>query len=278
MSLISVPPSAMAFIPSVDLTRPMHRVALVAVGSVAFGAAYLWYLQRSVSAQVSNSHATRVPRNPLSKKRQGKHQSFPRDIQVPSAVPADVAAEDSDQILTYERIVSRPVPASHIAQPASDLASSPSELLTAYIRTTMKAFTWTPQAFILRAMVPAEAKKTFDRDAIDAMDFVSPHLVTGVYRVVHRGPNPQGTGDQVMLRLEAPEGFRGPAAKGLILAEVKMEMSDSGEPMVVFVNETWMWRGRGEKPTLLEGNLSRWMHTLIISSMVVKGIRAVSKS
>ncbi len=251
-----------------------NRLVLVTLGTVALTTAYVLYLKRSISQHVASSHGTRVPATKSTKT--GGPDDFPKGTQVPSVVPPEVASQNSDQILSFERIVSNPISASKVAFPLSGLDSSPSSLLTAYIRTTMTAFSWTPQAFMLRAMVPKEAKQTFGAEAIAAMDFASPHWVTGVYRVAHRGMNPQGTGDQVILNLEPPEGYHGPVVKGLIVAGVEKVDSGSGEPQVVFVNETWMWRAPSERPTLLEGSLSRWMHTWIISSMVVKGIHGVS--
>lgn len=49
-----------------------------------------------------------------------------------------------------------------------------------------------------------------------------------------------------------------------------------GGNKVKFVNETVLWRGVSGSPTLLEGCIGRWLHTLMASWLVVKGIGAVT--
>ena len=49
-----------------------------------------------------------------------------------------------------------------------------------------------------------------------------------------------------------------------------------GGNKVKFVNETVLWRGVSDKPTLLEGCMGRWLHTFMAGWLVVKGIGAVT--
>ena len=268
-----------SILPSMQGLRSPSRLTLVAALPVALGTAYVLYIRHTISRQVSSTHGIRFPKS----MKEGKQSTFPDNVELPSGIPQAVAEEGSEYILSFERIVSRPIPASLLAFPLPGLDGSPSELLTRYVRTTMKKFAWTPQAFILRAMVGEEAKRTFDTSAIDAMDFASPHRVAGVYCVANRSATSQGTGDQVTIYLSPPEGYHGPVVQGLIVTKAERVNSGSSESSskehdaVVFVNETWLWRTPDEKPTLLEVGSSRSFHTFIISRMVIAAISSVRK-
>ncbi|KAG8168227.1 hypothetical protein KVR01_003916 [Diaporthe batatas] len=105
------------------------------------------------------------------------------------------------------------------------------------------------------------------------MDFATmDQRVDGVYIVQYRGS--ESHGERVEMRLSAPEGFRGPRSDGIIVAAIEPVGADASDD-VVFVNETWLWRYQNEKPTLLEGSISRWFHSLLAAWLIGKGIESV---
>lgn len=191
---------------------------------------------------------------------------------LPRSLPQSVAADDTGGIVLWnERVVSKPVALSELGWPGGDL----DELLTRYVRATMVAFTWTPQAYLIRKMLPAGVGETFDAEYINAMDFrMADQRVDGVYTVQYRGAGPRG--ERVEMRLSPPEEYTGPKSDGIIVAAI--EPVGAGAPdAVVFVNETWLWRGPDEKPTLLEGSIGRWFHSLLAAWLVGKGIKSIRR-
>lgn len=70
--------------------------------------------------------------------------------------------------------------------------------------------------------------------------------------------------------LSPPEGYTGPEAHGVIVAAVELVGDD-----FMFVNETWLRRGLDEKPTMLEGAVGRWFHSLLAAWLIGKGVSAV---
>jgi hypothetical protein len=175
----------------------------------------------------------------------------------------------------YEHVASHPIASGLLGDVGSkDLAS----LLTSYLRTTMTAFSRTPQAFMIRAAIAdANEKRTFDRSWIEQLSFAEGDRVDGVYRVAYRGAESSGEGSQrCELMLDAPASYTGPVVTGMIVATVESIAKPDGEDAVVFVNETWFWRKTGDKPVMLESAVGRWLHSLLAGWLVVKGIRAVS--
>lgn len=191
---------------------------------------------------------------------------------LPMSLPQAVADDEADgYALWHERVVSKPAALSELGWSSGSL----DELLTRYVRATMVAFTWTPQAYLIRKMLPAGFGETFEAGYINTMDFSTVgERVNGVYTVQYRGSEPHG--ERVEMRLCAPEEFRGPRSDGIIVAAI--EPAGAGAPDdVVFVNETWLWRNQNEKPTLLEGSISGWLHSLLAAWLVGKGIKSVRK-
>ncbi|KAI1384158.1 uncharacterized protein F4822DRAFT_418901 [Hypoxylon trugodes] len=143
-------------------------------------------------------------------------------------------------------------------------------LLEAYLAATMRAFSWTPQALIMAGMGssvqdPAGYKRSFARDYLNTCRFMVGDRVCGVYVVRAREAG------RVVLDLSPPVGWKGPVVSGVIDTGFERVGED-----VRLVNETIMWRRKDEKkPTLLEGRLGRWMHTLMASWLVVRGVKAV---
>lgn len=118
--------------------------------------------------------------------------------------------------------------------------------------------------------------ETFSRERIQKLDFGVGDRVHGVWQVAYRGDGDRESKisegrERVELAMEAPVGYRGPVVEGVVV--VGVERMD--EKHVVFVNETWMWRRRGEKKVLLENAAGRWFHTLLSSWLVKRGVDAL---
>ncbi|KAF3767560.1 hypothetical protein M406DRAFT_69696 [Cryphonectria parasitica EP155] len=196
---------------------------------------------------------------------------------LPQSFPSSVAANDfADHIVWHERVVSKPVLLSALVGREWD-EQEVDEILTRYVRGTMCAFAKTPQSGLLWKMVPADVRLTFEKGYIDTMDFRQVgQRVDGVYTVQHRGAGPEGIhGQRVELRLDAPEGYTGPKSDGMIVASVEAAGGDA-TGLVVFANETWLWRRRdGEKPTLLESAVGRWLHSLMAAWLIREGVSAL---
>ncbi|KAL2263510.1 hypothetical protein VTK26DRAFT_6411 [Humicola hyalothermophila] len=245
------------------LATPKLAISL-AVLPLAISATYLVYLRRVVSTECTVSTGLRNK-----KKRTNTLSSA---VRRPVTLPQEVASDESEWVLAHERVVSRPLAPS--ALPSYSLETDLSTVLTHYVRATMAAFSWTPQAFILRASAgDSAARETFDPAFIRRLDFREGDRVNGFWKVVYcGGSGPQGN-ERVEMALHAPPNYRGPVVRGVVVAGI--EMRDDGN--VVFVNETWMWRREGEAPVLLEGRMGQWLHEVLSGWLVMKGIREVTE-
>ena len=261
-------------------------VALIAL-PVAIPVAYLFYLSRAIRKSTTSTTGRRdQPRLT------GSEPHQPRD---PASLPAEVKSDSSQWVVAYERVVSNLVPISSlryaIAGPltashssAKESTTQPSTLLREYIRAIHVAFSWTPQAVLIRAVIKeAELRRTFDGAWIDSMTFAPGELVNGVYRVSHHQKDDSTVSERTELIMEVPASVKGPAVRGLLVAAVEpVPAADPHRPgktekedMVVFVNETWMWRRTEEKPTLLETPLGKWFHTQLAGWLILKGLGPV---
>lgn len=210
------------------------------------------------------------------------------------AIPADVLAAADTYVISRERIVSEAIALDRIL-PAlrSGLADSdddseedenedeeePRDLLETYLATTMRMFTWTPQAYAMKAMVsrlPAGGAhaETFTTPYLDTCLFEEGDRVCGVYVVREHVSSTKG--ERIFLDLSAPEGWDGPEVKGVLDCGFLFGQDADGGRVVRFVNETVMWRGKDEKPTLLEGGFSRRLHAWMVGWMMVRGIESVT--
>ncbi|KAI0855184.1 hypothetical protein F4860DRAFT_497146, partial [Xylaria cubensis] len=190
-----------------------------------------------------------------------------------------LAAPDN-YVISRERVVSEAIPLDNILVISlQDRGSGIGRgLLETYLATTMRMFTWTPQAFVMKSMVSrlpggAAHANTFSSAYLDSCTFEAGDRVCGVYRVLERVCDPRGV--RILLDLSPPEGWKGPVVSGVLDCGFVVE-KEGDKSFVRFVNETVLWRRKDEKPTLLEGTVSRWLHTLMVSWMMVRGVEAVA--
>ncbi|KAK1771445.1 hypothetical protein QBC33DRAFT_591730 [Phialemonium atrogriseum] len=264
--------------------RTAGTILAVLLTPVLLETGYLLYLKRTVTRRTVASAGRRLPAaaaaaaagKPTADENSKARETIPASVKRPTKLPAAVADDASqDYVLAYERLVSHPVAAASLRD-----GQQQQLLLTSYVRATMKAFARTPQSFAIRAAAGPDARRTFAPAYIDGLAFGPGDRVDGVYTVAYRGSGgPGGRGEErVELMLDAPEGYRGPVVTGMIVAAVEVVPGDAERPeQVVFVNETWMWRRLDERPTMLEGSLGSWLHSLLAGWLVVKGVEAVTK-
>lgn len=310
--IISTSQSAMPL--PVTIRSPSSKTAAtvlaILIAPVVLEAGYLLYLKRYVSRRTVASGGRRLPRsssvqpasasvdpNDSKTPPSSAQETIPASVHRPASLPAHVSDDASqDCVLAYERLVSHPVAASSLREglefppdeatsPSLLLSSQQQQLLTTYLRATMKAFARTPQAYVIRAALGPDARRTFGDAHIDGLEFRIGDRVAGVYTVAYRGCR-SGEGireERVELMLDAPSCYRGPVVEGLIAAAVELlpddEIGDEKELVrrAVFVNETWMWRKPEEKPTMLEGKVGSWLHSLLAGWLVTKGLDVVTK-
>lgn len=256
-------------------------ISAAAIIPIILPTAYILYLNRTVSKQTSSSTGRRS-RSGGDKDTAAASSPTPW---LPASLPEDVRPVDSDWVLAFERVVSRPVPVSSLIRPPNaspSESSSPSDLLKLYSQAAQIAFSWTPQAFAIRASIREPGlKRTFDEDVIKSLEFRSGDIANGVYKVTYSGQGETSAAERVELALEAPKSYKGPVPRGLIVSEIQVvgpsgTVSQGDGDHVVFVNETWMWRRDTEPPTLIEGSVGGWLHTILAGWLALKGMRAVA--
>ncbi|KAI0183146.1 hypothetical protein EV127DRAFT_447840 [Xylaria flabelliformis] len=259
-------------------------LALLAAAPIVLPAAYMVYVLQQ-SAQRTTASATVTPPDPLvDRSLTAKENSEAGEVDGGGgdtlAIPPAVLAAPDNYVISRERVVSEAIPLDNILVISLQDRGSGSGrgLLETYLATTMRMFTWTPQAFVMKFMVSripggAAHANTFSSTYLDACTFELGDRVCGVYRVRERVCDPKGV--RILLDLSPPEGWKGPVVSGVLDCGFVVEKKGD-ESFVRFVNETVLWRRRDEKPTLLEGTVSRWLHTLMVSWMMVRGVEAVA--
>ncbi|OTA80550.1 hypothetical protein M434DRAFT_401723 [Hypoxylon sp. CO27-5] len=262
---------------SAATTTTTFRV-LLALAPVALPTAYLLFLKRSLAKRTVAS-ARISPPDPLiapaPSTSTSTSQTADDDDDDEIVLPSHVRGAPELFVVAREKVVSEVVP---IAVLRPEFVGGDGELdglLEAYLSATMQAFARTPQALLLLLMArmggslrdPEACRRTFGAGYLSECGFEEGDRVCGVYVVRGR------RGGRVVLDLSPPSGWKGPVVTGALNVGFDRE----GEDGVRFVNETIMWRRKeGEKPTLLEGKVGRWLHTLMASWLVVKGIEAVT--
>ncbi|KAK4234115.1 hypothetical protein C8A03DRAFT_47484 [Achaetomium macrosporum] len=225
---------------------------------------YLLYLDRALSKQFKTATGIR--------NRKKLASALPPAISRPNSLPPEVDSDDSEWVLVCERVVSMPVRPYHLLyEPKARLSG----ILTTYIRASMTAFSWTPQALILWACAgDSAARKTFNGQFIRNLEFRHGDRVNGFWRVVYRDTGAaHGDSERLEMALDPPPNYRGPVVRGLVVAAVEKQSDGS----IVFVNETWMWRKQSENSVLLERSAGQWLHVLLSEWLVMKGLRAVAE-
>ncbi|ETS75182.1 hypothetical protein PFICI_13666 [Pestalotiopsis fici W106-1] len=205
-------------------------------------------------------------------------------------LPAEVQQDRDAWIVVRERIVSKPFQTTSTRQTKGEEKSRLSGLLDTYLRTTMRLFTYTPQAWLMRRlMTDPEARRTFETGYLSSCDFAVGDRVCGVYVVTSRSAPRQEEDEEgretVVLVLAPPQGWTGPVVKGRLIAvleeeEQKEEDMEGGNGVrtIRAVNETVLWRRReGEAPVFLEGAVGRWLHAFMVQWMVIRGVQTVKR-
>ncbi|KAI1279357.1 hypothetical protein F5Y07DRAFT_41143 [Xylaria sp. FL0933] len=265
---------------------PIALLAVVALLPAAYSAYILRQAARRTSATASISPPDPLPVDAT---------ADDKDDDTLIAIPPAVRAALDEYVIARERIVSETVPLRKILpglragleawsekqrKGVDRDANARKGLLETYLATTMRMFTWTPQAFVMKHMVSrlpdgAAYAGTFAGSYLDTCFFQAGDRVCGVYVVRERVRSK--TGERVLLDLSPPEGWKGPVVAGVLDCGFVLGV-EGGERVVRFVNETVMWRRKEDgKPTLLEGTVSRWLHGAMVGWMMVRGVEAVTR-
>lgn len=268
--------------PTISFPFSPRTTAIILAATVipiALPAGYLYLLKRSTAPYISSSFTGRRPARRSKDGAAATGSMSAGGYREPVTLPAEVADDGpaGQYVLVHERVVSRPVPVSALSV-APD--APPSALMTAYSRATMEAFSHTPQAPILKRMVRGcePGPRSFEPEWLAMLGFDVGDVADGLYRVVYRGDGEQQAQERIELALAPPEGYTGPVVHGVIVSIVQRAPAtgSAAEPKVVFINETWIWRREGEKPSILETTIGGWMHSLMAGWLIMKGIKAVT--
>ncbi|KAI0548903.1 hypothetical protein F4679DRAFT_288596 [Xylaria curta] len=258
-------------------------LALLAAAPIVLPVAYMVYVLRQSAQRTTASMSITPPDSLVGKLLNGEiGEDGGRGDTL--AIPPAVL---DNYVISRERIVSEAIPLDDIlvislkdkgSGGIGTMGSGRRGLLETYLATTMRMFTWTPQAFVMKSMVSrlpdgGAHVDTFSSAYLDTCTFEAGDRVCGVYRVRERVRDPRGV--RIFLDLSPPEGWKGPVVSGVLDCGFVVEKRGS-ENFVRFVNETILWRRKDGTPTLLEGTLSRWLHTMMIRWMMVRGVEAVT--
>ncbi|KAI3324681.1 hypothetical protein HD806DRAFT_493340 [Xylariaceae sp. AK1471] len=286
-------------IPRLPVSAP---VVLLALTPVVLPAAYAAYVLRQ-GARRTTASASISPPDPLplpvvrEKVKEERERvggiAAEQDGEVGDevmAIPPAVLAARELYVISRERVVSEAVPLERILPSLrGGLESQGREeggrgLLEKYVSSTMRTFTWTPQAFIIKFMVSRlpngkQHADTYSASYLEECCFEVGDRVCGVYTIRERiqQKNKRGEGERIILDLNPPEGWKGPVVTGALDCGLLIEEGEEGKRFVRLVNETVMWRRKEEKPTLLEGGFGRWAHTLMVGWLIVRGVEAVTR-
>jgi hypothetical protein len=278
---------------------PHLPLALLAVAPVVLPTAYVACVLYRCARRTTATARVEAPGSRRAKtirrgKGKGKEEDGFEEADTVAIPPDVLAAASENYVIARERITSEPVPVERLGTQAGLLLSGLTKgegegegergVLEKYLTTTMRLFTYTPQAYIMKAMVSrvpngAAHAHTYSTEYLNACKFVPGDRVCGVYVVRERVPVESG-GERVILDLSPPEGWKGPVVTGaldcgFVLQQQEEEGENSGA-VVRLVNETLMWRRLDERPSLLEGAVGRVLHTLMVRWMVARAVDAVT--
>lgn len=259
------------------------RAVLVSLSlvPVVIPAVYLTVVQALVSRQIASSGTARRVLTKKDKLLAETSTASVENAALPKSIPEDLLEDGAPYIVTCERVVSKPIPVQALTDPVLDDAEASNKkktsfLLTSYLRGTMSAFAWTPQGLVMKSIIKdADVRRTFSSSHIQGLTFVAGNLACGAYQVTYRAGaegNEALSRDRVELSIVPLADRPQLVVHGVIVIEIERTPTH-----VVFVNETWMWRhATDEKPTMLEGAVGRWLHSLVAGWMILKGSRKVT--
>ncbi|RYP43047.1 hypothetical protein DL768_010105 [Monosporascus sp. mg162] len=285
---------------AVGTRNPRTTTAVVLVVCVAAPAAYLALAKRSLGRR-TEARPTRVgsPRSGSAKDGDGEGILAGTLAPLPDEVMASEA--DAGVVVAREAVRSHPFPVASLkpefvrrrpglglglgldadAGACADAEVSEADkdaMVSAFLRTSMRLFTRTPQAVLMRRLMPAgDAAASFEAPYLDACAFAVGDRVCGVYVVAERRA---ADGAAVaVLRLSPPEGWSGPRPEGVIVVAVVEDRDGEkgeGSAELRFVNETVLWRRADGAPTVLESRVGAWLHELMVRWFVVRAVDAVT--
>ena len=264
-------------------TMPLPKAALISLSlvPVVVPAVYLAVVQVLVLRQIATAGTAKRILTKKDKLLAETSAATAENSAPPKSIPEHLLDDAAPYIVACERVVSRPIPASALTDPILvDAAASDKQktsfLLTSYLRGTMSAFAWTPQGLLMKSVVAdAAVRRTFCLDYIRGLTFVAGDLACGAYQVTYRA-GAEGdislSRDRVELSIVPLAGRPDLVVHGVVVTGIERTPTE-----VVFVNETWMWRhATDEKPTLIEGAVGRWLHSLVGGWMILKGTKTVT--
>jgi len=271
---------------------PHLPLALLAIAPVVLPTAYVACVLYRCARRTTATARVEAPASQRAKTRTLKEEG-----EDTVAIPPDVlaaAATSDNYIIARERVISEPVPVEKLGIQAGLLLSGfpvgdeegerERGVLEKYLSTTMRLFTYMPQAHIMKFMVSrlpdgAAHANTFSAEYLNKCRFVPGDRVCGVYVVRERVPVESG-GERVILDLSVPEGWKSLVVSGALdcgfVLQQQKEKNKNGAGVVRFVNETVLWRRLDERPTILEGAFGRILHTLMVRWMVARSADAVT--
>jgi hypothetical protein len=174
-----------------------------------------------------------------------------------TSLPTEIKSNPSNYVIAHE------IASKSVATKSLPNYGSADQLLTEYLRDTMKTFTYLPQAYLIKKLIKSAAeKKSYEHAYINSLSFVPGDVVCGTYRVVTRKPN------HVELSLFGPETYTGPVFDGLLIVSI-----EERDEWTVFLNETVMWRKTSEGKVLLESAFGKWFHALTARVLVDRGTK-----
>src|SRR3569833_1704422 len=132
-------------LPSLPTSRTT-TILLLSLIPIAAPTAYLLILKATVSRHVTSTTLIHHPR-----KKQQQNSSPPTASAAdpppeggyPVTLPADVSGPSSPYVFSQERVTSRPIPLTALAQPFSPA------LMTAYVGVSLVVFCWLPAVFVV---------------------------------------------------------------------------------------------------------------------------------
>ncbi|KAK6070174.1 hypothetical protein SCUP515_08658 [Seiridium cupressi] len=197
-------------------------------------------------------------------------------------LPAEVLDAPGHWVVALERVVSNPI---SVADRDAEVVAVDDQaaggrrrfdgLMETYLRTTMALFARTPQAWFMDRLIkdPA-AKQTFGAEYLARCGFAVGDRVCGVYVVTSRtARGADKGGEMVVLTLAPPEGWTGPVVRGRLVVGYECDMEDG----LRLLNETVLWRRKGENPLFLERVMGKWMHSFMVQWMVSSALRALTR-